>query len=89
MLRDMTEAFVIMLRVHEQLVLIQAASDLPLTGEERDRINQFIDELSPEDGWSNLIVKPSLPSRYEQSEFEKRLGHWNSFPQLSLRHHVA
>ena len=80
LLDDMTSAFVILLRVHELLSLLKAAEALPLTAIEMEQFERFVEELVPEDGWTEALLEA-----FEQGKTEKRVY---AFLQ-TLRHHVA
>ena len=80
LIAPMTEAFVSMLRLHRLLSLLDTASNLPLTLEEIDQFDQFMDEFSPEDGWNEDLLE-----RFEESGAEKRVRAF----LMSLRHHVV
>ncbi len=80
LLDPMTRAFVIMLKIHELLSLLQAASRLPLTDEEIDRYDGLLTDLNPADGWTEALLE-----EFEGTGTEKRV---RAFLQ-SLRHHVA
>ncbi|WP_373235706.1 hypothetical protein [Cohaesibacter celericrescens] len=80
LLAEMTDAFVVMRRVHEQIALLLTASALPLTAEECDLYDQFAHELSPPDGWTQELLE-----QYQMSGAEKRVKAF----LMSLRHHVA
>ncbi|SNY93746.1 hypothetical protein SAMN04515647_4065 [Cohaesibacter sp. ES.047] len=80
LLGDMTSAFVIMLRVHGLLELLQAASQLPLTDEEQVVYDGLLVDLNPVDGWSEDKLEA-----FEGQGTEKRVRAF----LMSLRHHVA
>ena len=80
LLPEMTQAFVVMRRVHDQLTLLLEASKLPLNEDELGLFEQFMHELSPEEGWTEALLEG-----YEQSGLEKRLKAY----LMTLRHHVA
>ncbi|WP_316862694.1 hypothetical protein [uncultured Cohaesibacter sp.] len=80
LLPQMTEAFVLMRRVHEQLVLLNEVEKLPLTPEERSAFEEFGEEVTPESGWTMDLLLA-----YEQGGFERRLRAF----LMSLRHHIA
>lgn len=65
LLPAMTEAFRAMRRVHELLVLLQAARGLPLGAVQASRLNALEQALSPSDGWSEQsladFVSGALP----------------------------
>ncbi|TLP48993.1 hypothetical protein FDK21_04940 [Cohaesibacter sp. CAU 1516] len=80
LLNDMTSAFVILLRAHELLSLLKAAEALPLTRGELDQFEGFVEELNPEDGWTEALLEA-----FEKGKTEKRVYAFLK----SLRHHVA
>ncbi|WP_319485203.1 hypothetical protein [uncultured Cohaesibacter sp.] len=80
LLDPMTRAFVIMLKIHELLSLLQAAARLPLTDEEIDRYDVLLTDLNPTGGWTEDLLE-----EFEGTGTEKRI---HAFLQ-SLRHHVA
>ena len=43
-------------RIHEQLVLLQAASKLPLGNEHREQLDRLIEKLNPQEGWSEEML---------------------------------
>lgn len=51
-LRPMMEAFWVFLRVQEQVLLLKHAAALPLPDEKRWELEQYLQILCPEDGWS-------------------------------------
>ncbi len=80
LLSDMTRAFVIMLRIHELLGLLDAASALPLTDEEIDTYDGLLMDLSPSGGWSEDKLEA-----FEGQGTEKRVRAF----LMTLRHHVV
>jgi len=66
LLEPMMEAFRAMRRVHELLVLLQAARALHLSAAQRGRLNALEGALSPSEGWSRATLEDfmagSLPS---------------------------
>nr|WP_321456885.1 hypothetical protein [uncultured Cohaesibacter sp.] len=76
----MTSAFVIMLKIHQLLGLLQTASQLPLTYDEMDRYDVLMSDLTPPEGWTEELL-----GEFEGQGTEKVV---HAFLQ-SLRHHVA
>ncbi|WP_319414566.1 hypothetical protein [uncultured Cohaesibacter sp.] len=76
----MTRAFVIMLKIHQLMGLLQTASQLPLTYDEMDRFDVLMADLEPVDGWSE--------ERLEGFEAQGTEAAVHAFLK-SLRHHVA
>lgn len=80
LLSSMTDSFVVMRRIHEQLQLLQQASGLPLTAEEQDVLNGLLVDLTPPEGWTEAALDD-----LDQSALERRVAAF----LMSLRHHVA
>lgn len=52
LMRPMTEAFLVMRRVHDLLLLLAEAGKLPLAAASRERYETLLQELNPEPGWT-------------------------------------
>lgn len=80
LLPDMIDAFVILRRIHEQLVLLHQARRLPLTDDELERLCALVEALSPQGEWTQADLR-ALPVGDVESDIRAFL--------MSLRHHLV
>lgn len=77
----MTKSFMIMRRLHEILVMLNAAKDLPLNATERRTLTALMDEMQPAAGWSEEALS--------EAPIDDLARRANSFLRTLKRHVVA
>lgn len=55
-LEPMMEAFWVMRRIHEQLLLLKEAEKMPLTPDRRERLLQLENSLQPKEAWTQRTL---------------------------------